>query len=103
MVMLCDSKDMVHINSTKACNPTKKDDFERQCGVMCNDVTLQYHRCALTRHTLYQYALLLLLDPSISIHMVSQGNREVLGISLNLTVSSAVMWQFLKAGRKAQL
>lgn len=39
MVVLPNSKD-VHINSIKVCNPTKTDDFERQSGVMYNDVTL---------------------------------------------------------------
>lgn len=39
MVTLPNSKD-VHTNSTKVCNPTKTDDFEKQSGVMYIDVIL---------------------------------------------------------------
>lgn len=81
--------------------PQKLGDFERQSGVMYNDVTLPQHQTVHCQDMSYQYVLLLLLDPSTSIHdMVSQGSIEAPGISLNLTVSFAVTWQLLKARRK---
>lgn len=50
----------------------------------------------------YQYVSLLFSVSSASLHdMASLEGIKTPGISLNLTVSFAITWQFLKARRKA--